>query len=90
VGEFTVILTNHAQEQLDALGPRAIGALEWLQALDLDDIEWMAERLPPQKGLDMWLLWAEGVRILFDIEDSDLTVHGVGLRPTGGRRREFR
>jgi len=32
----------------------------------------------------MWLLWAEGVRILFDIEDSDLTVHGVGLRRRAG------
>jgi hypothetical protein len=78
---LTVIVTAHAQEQLEALGPPAELAIEWLRGMGIDDISWMAEPLPAQHGRQMWLLWADGVRVLFDVEDSDLTVHGVGLRP---------
>ena len=79
--EPTVILNAHAARQVAELGPEADRAIEWLRQLDLDDIRGMAEPLPSQHGRDTWLLWAGGVRVLFDVEDTDLTVHGVGLRP---------
>lgn len=41
----------------------------------------MAEPLPAQRGREMWLLWADEVRVLFDVEGTDVTVHGIGLRP---------
>jgi len=83
----TVILTAHAEAQLDRLGAPARAAVDWLETMDLDEIRWMAESLPPQHGREMWLLWADGVRVLFDMEDSDVTVHGIGLRPTRHSRR---
>ncbi len=84
---LTVILTAHAGAQMEKLGPRAGAAIAWLEQMDRNDIRWLAEPLPPQKGREMWLLWADGVRVLFDVEDSDLTVHGVGLRPSRRSRR---
>jgi len=79
---LTVIVTAHAQSQLERVGEPARAAVHRLGAMSLDEIRWMAEPLPPQRGREMWLLWGDGVRVLFDIEDSDLTVHGVGLRPS--------
>jgi len=84
---LTVILTAHAEAQIETLGRPARDALDRLASLEADEIRWMAEPLPPQHGREMWLLWGEGVRILFDIEDSDLTVHGIGLRPSRRSRR---
>lgn len=55
--------------------------MAWLEQLELDELRWMAERLPSQRGREMWLLWADEVRVLLDVEGSDVTVHGVGLRP---------
>ena len=83
----TVILTAHAEAQLARLGPPARAAVDRLGAMGLEEIRWSAEPLPPQHGREMWLLWGNGVRVLFDVEDSDLTVHGIGLRPTRHSRR---
>ncbi|MHB1584229.1 MAG: hypothetical protein ACYCU7_01315 [Acidimicrobiales bacterium] len=49
----------------------------------------MAEPLPAQRGREVWLVWADEVRVLLDVEGSDVTVQGIGLRPPrrGDRRR---
>lgn len=85
-----VYLSAHAARQLEVLGQPARDAVERLRSLSLDEIEWLAEPLPAQRGREMWLLWDREVRVLFDIEGDDVTVQGVGLRPPSrGRRRQF-
>ena len=79
---LTVLLTAHAEAQLERLGGGARDAVGRLSSMSLEEIRWTAEPLPPQQGREMWLLWGDGVRVLFDVEGSDVTVHGVGLRPS--------
>ncbi len=62
--------------------------IDWLGELEVDDLRWMAEPLPAQHGRETLLVWGNGVRVLVDIDDGDLTVHGVGLTP--GRRSRHR
>lgn len=83
-----VFLSAHAAEQLAELGRPAEEAVERLRMLSLEEIQWLAEPLPPQRGRDVWLLWDRDVRVLFDVEGTDVTVQGVGLRPPhrGARR----
>ncbi len=78
---LTVVLTAHARRQLSELGPAAEVALAALAGMSHEEISCSAESLPPQRGREMWMLWAGTVRILFDIEGDDLTVEGFGLRP---------
>lgn len=78
---LSVVLTHHAQRQLDELGAPAARALEALRQMSRDEIYFIAESLPSQHGREMWLLWAGRVRILFDIDEEDLTVHGFGRVP---------
>lgn len=78
---FDVVLTSHAQRQLAALGLPAQRALDALGEMTHEEIEMLAEALPPQHGREMWLLWAGRVRLLFDIEGGELTVHGFGKVP---------
>jgi hypothetical protein len=80
-GTFNVLLSSHAERQLEELGWPAEEALAELRRVTEDDLPWMAEELPPQGGRQVWMLWAGQVRILFDTEDGDLTVQGFGLRP---------
>jgi hypothetical protein len=80
-GGLNVIVTAHAERQLADLGQPAAQVLAHLEQMSHDEISWTAESLPSQHGREMWLLWAGSVRVLFDIEDNDLTVHGFGLRP---------
>jgi hypothetical protein len=83
VGEppLNVLLSSHAARQITELGRPAEQALAYLGEMTLDDIMWSAQALPPQQGREVWLLWAGSVRVLFDVEDGDLTVQGFGLRP---------
>lgn len=83
---MNVILSAHARRQLADLGWAAEQALEELESLDKDELGWVAEPLPPQGGRDVWMLWCASVRVLFDVEDDDLTVHGFGKRPGRARR----
>lgn len=76
-----VVLTTHARRQLEGLGAPARRALAVLQEMSHEEIAKVAESLPAQHGREMWLLWAGKVRILFDIEDGELTVHGFGHVP---------
>lgn len=76
-----VVLSRHAQRQLGELGAPAERALAALSTLDREEIAMVAEPLPPQHGREMWLLWAGPVRILFDLERDELTVHGFGRVP---------
>ena len=78
---LNVILTTHARRQLEELGPPAHAALRFLEAMEPGELAWTAERLPPQHGREVWMLWAGSVRVLLDLEDDDLTVQGFGLRP---------
>ena len=78
---LNVILSTHAQRQLQQLGVPAQRALVALREMSYEEIRWSSEHLPPQRGREVRMLWAGSVRILFDIEDSDLTVQGFGLRP---------
>jgi len=80
-GGVNVIVSAHAERQLEVLGAPAAEALDELRSLSRDDIAWMAERLVPQGGREVWMLWARRVRVLFDLEDDDLTVQGFGRRP---------
>ena len=80
---LNVILTEHAQRQLDDLGPPAEAAVRYLRQVDRDELGWMAEPLPSQHGREVWMLWAGTVRVLVDLGDDDLTVQGFGLRPRG-------
>jgi hypothetical protein len=82
---FNVLVSSHAERQLQVLGRPAEEALAELERLAPDDLPWVAESLPAQAGRDVWMYWAGGVRVLFDTEEGDLTVQGFGLRP--GRRR---
>ena len=84
---FHVLLSSHAERQLVDLGEAAADALAEVEELRRDDLPWVAESLPPQQGREVWMLWAGGVRVLFDTEDYDLTIQGFGLRPPPGRRR---
>lgn len=83
-----VFLSSHAAEQLEVLGRPARQAVERLRALSLEEIQWLAEPMPPQRGRQVWLLWDREVRVLFDVEGTDVTVQGIGLRPPrrGSRR----
>jgi hypothetical protein len=83
-----VHLSAHAQRQLDDLGPDALAAVEHLSELSHDEIAWSAEQLPSQHGREVWMFWAGSVRVLFDIEDDDLTIQGFGRSPR--RRRDRR
>ena len=87
-----VYLSTHATEQLEVLGRPAVEAVERLRSLSLEDVEWLAEPMPPQRGREVWLLWDREVRILFDVEGTDVTVQGIGLRPPprGSRHRAHR
>jgi hypothetical protein len=78
---FKVILSAHAARQMDDLGTPAQRAVRYLQETTRDEIEWTAQPMPSQHGRDVWLLGAGPVRVLFDIEDDDLTVQGFGLQP---------
>ena len=78
---LNVILSAHAEKQLDELGRPALEVLAHLRQMSHDQITWMAESMPSQHGREVWLLWAGAVRVLFDIEEGDLTVQGFGLRP---------
>ncbi|HLN16400.1 MAG TPA: hypothetical protein VK277_06540 [Acidimicrobiales bacterium] len=78
---MNVIVSAHAERQLDELGRPAEEALAELRSLSRDDIFWAAEALPPQGGREVWMLWCRRVRVLFDTEDDDLTVQGFGRRP---------
>ncbi len=80
-----MLLSSHAERQLEVLGEDAAEALTELAMMAPDDLPWVAEALPPQAGRSVWMYWSGGVRVLFDTEDTDLTVQGFGLRP--GRRR---
>jgi hypothetical protein len=90
---FNVLLSSHAERQLQVLGPAAEQALAELERLDPDELPWVAESLPAQGGRAVWMYWAGSVRVLFDTEEDDLTIQGFGLRPgrrrnaPGGRRR---
>lgn len=81
MGHLDVVLSSHARRQLDELGAPAQRALGALERMDHDEIALIAEPLPPQQGREMWLLWAGRVRILFDIDDDELTIHGFGRVP---------
>ncbi len=78
---FDVLLSSHAARQITELGRPAEQALAYLKEMTLDDIMWSAQSLPPQQGREVWLLWAGSVRVLFDVEEGDLTIQGFGLRP---------
>ncbi len=76
-----VVLSSHARRQLETLGPPATRALAALEGLSREEIAAVAEPLPSQRGREMWLLWAGRVRILFDVDHDELTVHGFGKVP---------
>ena len=78
---FNVILSAHAARQMDDLGAPAQRALRYLQEAAREELEWSAQPMPSQHGRDVWLLGAGPVRVLFDIEEDDLTVQGFGLQP---------
>jgi hypothetical protein len=82
-----VHLTAHAQRQMDDLGTDALAAVQHLSELSRDEIAWSAEQLPPQHGREVWMFWAGSVRVLFDIEDDDLTIQGFGRSPRRARQR---
>ena len=81
MADLTVQLSSHAARQLQELGTPAARALAVLREMSHEEIALMAEPLPSQHGREMWLLWAGRVRILFDIEVEELTVHGFGRVP---------
>jgi hypothetical protein len=81
---MNLILSGHARNQLAELGDAAEDALCELRSLELDDVPWVAEELPPRHGRRVWMLWASEVRVLFDTEGEDLTVQGFGKRPRSG------
>jgi hypothetical protein len=78
---LTVTLSGHARRQLGELGRAAEEVVAYLERISYDEITWSAESLPPQHGREMWMLWAGAVRVLFDTEPGELTVHGFGLQP---------
>jgi hypothetical protein len=78
---FNVIVSAHAGRQLDDLGAPAKRALRYLQQAPREELEWSAQPMKSQHGRAVWLLGAGPVRILFDVEDDDLTVQGFGLQP---------
>ena len=82
---FNVILTAHASRQMEDLGAPALRALRYLQEAAREELEWSAQPMPSQHGRDVWLLGAGTVRVLFDVEDDDLTVQGFGLQPHRNR-----
>jgi hypothetical protein len=83
---YNVIVSSHAARQLDELGAPADVALAYLREAARDELTWAAQPMPSQHGRDVWLLGAGAVRVLFDIEEDDLTVQGFGLQP---HRRSF-
>ena len=83
---YHVIVTSHAARQLDELGPPAETALRYLREATRDELMWSAQPMPSQHGREVWLLGAGSVRVLFDVEEDDLTVQGFGLQP---HRRSF-
>jgi hypothetical protein len=78
---YNVILTAHAQRQLEELGSSAERALQYLKEAGRDELQWSAQPMPAQHGRDVWLLGAGAVRVLLDIEGEDLTIQGFGLQP---------
>ena len=78
---FNVILSSHAARQMGELGAPAERALRYLQETGREELEWSAQPMPSQHDRQVWLLGAGPVRVLFDIEDDDLTVQGFGLQP---------
>jgi hypothetical protein len=82
-----VLLSSHAACQVSELAPHAEMIVEHLRRVTREDLSWTAQRLPPQQGREVWLLGAGPLRVLFDIEDGDLTVHGFGRRPGWSGRR---
>jgi hypothetical protein len=83
---YNVIVSAHAARQLEELGRPAQAALGYLREAARDELRWAAQPMPSQHGRDVWLLGAGGVRVLFDIEQGDLTIQGFGLQP---HRRSF-
>jgi hypothetical protein len=81
---YNVILSAHAERQLDVLGSPAEHALKYLRQAGRDELQWSAQPMPSQRGRDVWLLGAGTVRVLLDVEGDDLTIQGFGLQP--GRR----
>ncbi len=78
---FNVILSAHASRQMDDLGEPAHRALRYLREAAHEELEWSAQPMPSQHGRRVWLLGAGAVRVLFDVEEDDLTVQGFGLQP---------
>ena len=83
---YNVIVSSHAARQLDDLGAPAHAALRYLQEAPREELTWTAQPMPAQRGREVWLLGAGPVRVLFDVEEDDLTVQGFGLQP---HRRSF-
>ncbi len=78
-----VELSAHATRQLEELGEPAEAAVEMLRSMTYDELAWSAESLPPQRGREIWMLWAGSVRVLLDTEDDEACIQGFGLTPRG-------